>query len=305
MIMDKPINLVLGVILISISHTILATESTHRIDANSIAQMPDRDCIIEPSEIVDLGTAVSGLIKSIRVDRSDRVEKDHVVVQLESGVEQASVNLASARAKLDTAIELRKASLELGYVTQRRSTELLQSAAISVQDMDQIKTDIRVAELNLRQEQDNKRMAGMDLSRAMAILQQRKIKSPVTGVVMERFKSVGEFVDDDAIMRIAKLDPLHVEVIMPVDYLGSITPGMQAKVTPVIGDSQTHFATVERVDQVVDAASGTFGVQLSLPNPDYKITAGLRCTMAFVDPDQKNQEKIASNASGEKPGTRP
>jgi hypothetical protein len=36
------------------------------------------------------------------------------------------------------------------------------------------------------------------------------------------------------------------------------------------------------VDRVVDAASGTFGVRLELPNPDYKLPGGLKCDIRFA-----------------------
>jgi multidrug efflux pump subunit AcrA (membrane-fusion protein) len=35
------------------------------------------------------------------------------------------------------------------------------------------------------------------------------------------------------------------------------------------------------VDKVVDAASGTLGVRLELPNPDNKIPAGIKCRVTF------------------------
>jgi multidrug efflux pump subunit AcrA (membrane-fusion protein) len=35
------------------------------------------------------------------------------------------------------------------------------------------------------------------------------------------------------------------------------------------------------VDPVVDAASGTFGVRLELPNPEHAIPAGLKCRVRF------------------------
>jgi multidrug efflux pump subunit AcrA (membrane-fusion protein) len=38
---------------------------------------------------------------------------------------------------------------------------------------------------------------------------------------------------------------------------------------------------VRQIDRVVDAASGTFRVQLDLPNPDGAITSGVKCTVAF------------------------
>jgi len=36
------------------------------------------------------------------------------------------------------------------------------------------------------------------------------------------------------------------------------------------------------VDRMGDAASGTFGVRLSLPNPDNQIPAGLKCDLNFM-----------------------
>jgi hypothetical protein len=54
---------------------------------------------------------------------------------------------------------------------------------------------------------------------------------------------------------------------------------MQAKVTSGLVDAHTYLATVECVDRVADAASGTYGARLSPPNPDYKISAGLRCKL--------------------------
>ena len=44
----------------------------------------------------------------------------------------------------------------------------------------------------------------------------------------------------------------------------------------------TGGAPVTIVDRVVDAASGTFGVRLELPNPDRDIPVGLQCQVRFL-----------------------
>ncbi len=260
--------------------------------------IPELDCVIEPSEIVDLGSAVPGVVQSIHAFRSDMVEKGAVVVELESTVEQAALALAKTRARLNTGIELRQENATLGHLTQKRNQELLKKSVISLQEMDTLKTETRMAELQVRQEKDNKRIAGLEYRRARAVLHRRTIRSPVDGVVMERFKSVGEYVEDEPMLRVAQLDPLHVEVIVPVDYLGRITPGMRARVTPVVVDSGPHLATVDRVDVVSDAASGTFGVQLSLANPKYEIPAGLRCHLSFLPPEETNSQEVADEPAG-------
>jgi multidrug efflux pump subunit AcrA (membrane-fusion protein) len=40
-------------------------------------------------------------------------------------------------------------------------------------------------------------------------------------------------------------------------------------------------AKVVVVDKVIDAASGTLGIRLQLPNPDNKIPAGIKCSVQF------------------------
>lgn len=255
--------------------------------------VPELDCVIQPSETVDVGSAVSGVVQSMHVHRSDLINRGDILVELESSVEQAALELARTRAQLNTTIRLRQEGAAFGSMTQQRNQELLQKAVISRHEMDQLRTETRMAELQVRQEKDNKRLAGLEYLRADAVLAKRTIRSPVTGVVMERFKSVGEYVEDGPLLRVAQLDPLHVEVIVSVDYLGRIVPGMKAEVTLNLMGSGTHLATVQRVDRVADAASGTYGVRLSLANPEYKIASGLRCRVNFLPPGQVTPKKMA------------
>jgi multidrug efflux pump subunit AcrA (membrane-fusion protein) len=58
---------------------------------------------------------------------------------------------------------------------------------------------------------------------------------------------------------------------------------MTVPVRPEAPVSGTHPARVTVVDRVVDAASGTFGVRLQLPNPGYRLPAGLKCEIRFPD----------------------
>ena len=63
--------------------------------------------------------------------------------------------------------------------------------------------------------------------------------------------------------------------------LGKITTSMRAEVQPEAPMGGSYTATVTVVDRVVDAASGTFGVRLELPNRDYRLPAGLKCKVRF------------------------
>ena len=106
--------------------------------------------------------------------------------------------------------------------------------------------------------------------------------SPIDGVVMERLLRVGEFRHDQSpVFTLAQVDPLRVEVFVPAALHGQVRAGMVAQVVPELPGAQPVAARVAVVDPVMDAASGTFGVRLALPNPGKALPAGVRCHVRF------------------------
>ncbi len=239
------------------------------------------DCVIEPNQLVELSSPVTGIIDTIDVDRSDPVEQHQAVAKLKSTVEQARVALARARANYSGEIAAKRVSLAFAKRKEARTDELFNKKAVSFQLKDEAETEAILAASELRQAQRNKRLAELELAHAEETLALRNIRSPISGVVVERLKSPGEYVEDHPILKIAQIDPLKVEVILPVSLFGSIRPGMTAEVLPEIDENRPYPATVTLVDRVVDAASGTFGVRLELPNSEHQLPGGLRCKVRF------------------------
>jgi multidrug efflux pump subunit AcrA (membrane-fusion protein) len=105
--------------------------------------------------------------------------------------------------------------------------------------------------------------------------------------VTQRPLGPGEYISQEAsIVSIARIDPLNVEAFLPVRYYGLIKVGDSASVRPDDPVGGDRNAEVSVVDQVFDAASGTFGVRLKLPNPNNTVPAGLRCRVTFQAPEQ-------------------
>ena len=240
------------------------------------------DCVIDPYQIIEVGSAVTGIIEAVHVERSEGVKAGAVLVELDSGVERAAVDLARARAGMDGEIKARAANLELGKQRRQRADNLFQQDALSLDLHQEIDTEATVARLDLQSAHESQRLARLQLAQAQEALKRRSIRSPVDGVVVERLMSPGERVDEETILTIAQIDPLRVEVILPSAMFGSVRLNTRAAVELEFGD-QVHVAAVTIVDQVIDAASGTFGVQLELPNPDHAIPAGLHCQVRFLD----------------------
>jgi RND family efflux transporter MFP subunit len=240
------------------------------------------DCIIEPFQVVAIGSPVTGLIEKVHVERSDLVEAGQILVELESTVERAAVALARSRSRMNGELEARQANHALGQRNRERAEKLFENNALSLELRETVETEAEVARLEVEQARDDKRLASLQLEQALAVLKRRTIHSPISGVVTERLMSAGERVEEETILKVARVDALRVEVILPAAMFGSIRPGMRASVVPEFPGDQVHVASVTIVDRVIDAASGTFGARLELPNLDQSIPGGLHCQVRFL-----------------------
>jgi multidrug efflux pump subunit AcrA (membrane-fusion protein) len=115
------------------------------------------------------------------------------------------------------------------------------------------------------------------------------MRSPLNGVVVDRMLNPGDLAEAGtgrkAVLKLAQIDPLRVEVVLPLDAYGKLRVGMTGQITPE-GLGGRHPAAVKVVDRVFDAASGTFGVRLELPNRSGALPGGIRCQVDF--PNLKN-----------------
>jgi membrane fusion protein, multidrug efflux system len=100
---------------------------------------------------------------------------------------------------------------------------------------------------------------------------------------MERRLAPGEFIrtDKSVVVRLAQINPLHIEVVAPAKLFGTLRVGQTGRVSLAPFFPGTFQAKIVTVDKVIDAASGTLGVRLELPNPENRIPAGIRCNVVF------------------------
>ncbi len=240
------------------------------------------DCVIEPNVVIDVGVGVEGVLSNVLVDRGDFVHKGQAIAQLESSLQEIAVRIATLQSENDSIIQTNQARVDFGRRKLARTKELYESDISSLSELDEAETSKLLAELDLEEAKNTRQIAQLDLERAQADLALRTIVSPIDGVVIERFHSVGELVSRTPIMKLAQIDPLRVEVFVPVSFVEKVTPGMVGQVqaeVPVDGEHRPAVVTV--VDQVADAASGTLGVRLSLPNPQNELQGGLKCQVHF------------------------
>lgn len=243
------------------------------------------ECLIEPRQVVELKAPVEGLIERVYVDRGDFVEKGQVLVELDAGVDKARLELARFKAEMKGAVRAAESRVEFAAKKLQRQQDLHQRNFVSTNERDEAATALDLAQADLLEAHDNQQLAQLEVRQDQEIVRLKTIRSPFSGVVTERLHHPGEVaqggVDRLPIVKLAELDPLYVEVVLPVEALDKIKVGDPVEVIPTKPVGGKFTARVKVVDRVVEAASSTFGVRLELPNPGYRIPAGIRCTAVF------------------------
>ncbi len=214
------------------------------------------DCMIEPHTKVEFRSQVPGILDEVLVDRGDIIKKGQVLARLKSGVEEAVVAQA-------------KTQLEFLKRKDERNKELSEQNLISVHEKDEIETEMMKTAQMLKEAEER--------------LKLRTIVSTIDGVVTERSLYAGEYAGENTpILKAAAIDPLNVEVIVPVRMYGTIKRGMKAEIRPESPVEGTYRGKVIIVDKVIDAASGTFGVRVELANRNLSLPAGLKGKVKFI-----------------------
>lgn len=228
-------------------------------DSMSDAQL---SCLLVPSQEIEISSPVPGVISTIDIERGDKISKGQKLLSLESGVQKAIYQTAKAKAEFAERI-----------VT--RNQNLIDKNLLSGHEIDEISTE--------------KQLATLRMIEAKALMTQRTVYSPISGFVVERSVSVGEYVGSDPVAKLVSLDPLHVEIVMSNDYR-MLKSGMEVFIQPQ-GTTSKYVGKIDIVDRVIDAASGTFGVRVVLPNPNFVLPAGLKCQAIFSSETVSESEK--------------
>lgn len=272
--------------MLTINPKLLATICLFCSLALQAAETTQLDCMVKPEMYVELSSPVDGVLESVLVETSDFVQKGQVLAKLEASVEAAQVALSRQEASVVDMIASKTAESEFSKRNQDRFSQLYKKQVGSLADNDKANTEANITKFALSKAVNDKKAAVLKLKLVTAQLEQKAIKSPITGIVIERYAMPGETVKNRPIMKLAQVDPLRVELVAPAALFGQISKGMVAEIRPEKPANQSYQAIVTSVDRLIDPASGSFTVRMALPNPDDKLISGVNCIARFNIPSE-------------------
>ena len=272
---------------------------TEKIDRGNITQTVSANGTLNPVKLISVGTQVSGTVKKLNVDYNDRVSKNQVLVELDDAI--FSAQLRQSQANLVSV----QSSAALADSNATRITALFKKEYVSKQEFDQAQQAAAAAR------------AAVDAARAQVErdrvnLDHTIIRSPVSGVVVDRVVDVGQTVaasfQTPTLFRIAQdLTKMQIDSNFAEADVGLIKVDQKVRFRV---DAFADRAFEGRVRQVrlnptTQQNVVTYNVVVEVDNPDYSLLPGMTAYVSVVVISKTDVPRIPNAALRFKPAGTP
>ncbi|MBO7236032.1 MAG: efflux RND transporter periplasmic adaptor subunit, partial [Alistipes sp.] len=203
---------------------------------------------ILPYKQNDITPAAQGLhIEKILVDVGDKVKEGQVVVKMNrTNLKQLEINLAT---------------IEDSY---NRMKPVHASGGISDQQMLELENSLTLQ----REVVDNMR-------------RNSEIKSPISGIVTARNFEDGDLFSSMPILHIMQINKLKVKANISEQYYPNVKVGDKVNISVDIFPGEVFEGKVSRINPALDAATRTFGVEITIPNSNERLRPGMFARATF------------------------
>ncbi|WP_230769381.1 efflux RND transporter periplasmic adaptor subunit [Sphingomonas sp. Leaf4] len=262
---------------------------------------------LAPTNQVEVGSQLSGLVTQVVADVNDRVIKGQPLAlidpeQLDDAIRQGQAQVNANRAQVATA----EATLNEARAQLQRLEDVRRLSGGRVPSATELQTQqaaVQRAVAGVRQAQANVEASRAQLNSSQTQRYRAIIRSPVNGVVLARQVEPGQTVaasfNTPTLFVIAEdLRGMKLEVAIDEADVGQVQSGQRADFTVDAFPGETFPARITRVDlgsnlsaQTASSTTSTatttgqvvsYAATLSVANPDLKLRPGMTATAEIV-----------------------
>ena len=273
--------------------TTLQPEQLHRlqeITRGDVAQSVSANGTLNPVTLISVGTQVSGRVSKLYVDFNDHVEKGQILLELDDSL------FTSQIAQSEGNVRNAQASVELAKANEARMRTLFSQEYVSKQELDQSVQALKSALAQLDTARGQLRRDQTNLSYSI-------IRSPVSGVVVDRVVDVGQTVaasfQTPTLIKIAQdLSKMQIDSSFAEADIGNIKVGQKAKFNVDAFPNRNFEGIVKqlRLNPTVTANVVTYNVVVSVDNPDKILLPGMTAYVNIMVAKHENV-LLAPNAA--------
>ncbi|HSE12176.1 MAG TPA: efflux RND transporter periplasmic adaptor subunit [Rudaea sp.] len=261
---------------------------------------------VQPTNQVEVGSELSGIIESVLVEENDRVTHGQVLAQLD--VSRLKDQMAKSQGALTAAQAL--VSQTIATVKEKRvNFERLQGVAarshgaVSKSDLDAADAELQRAVADEASAHAGVVQAGATLRSDETNLSKASIRSPIDGVVLTRKVEPGQTVaaslQAPVLFTLAEdLSQMQIEVDVDEADVGQVRDGQEATFTVDAYPNRKYPARIKRVDfgsQVKDGVVSYLTV-LSVNNDDLSLRPGMTATAEITTTQVRDALLVPSSA---------
>jgi RND family efflux transporter MFP subunit len=211
-----------------------------RPDAGSQALVLEELARIDWIEKSSVAALREGVIEKMELQIGMPVEKNGVIGILHHEIAELTVKKNQLQAKAIAPEEKARAQKEVAISVVARNTRLndRQPGMVSAEDVAKAEGDLKVAEAQIKEAQENQGIAKAELELAKRTLDEHTIIAPFKGIVLSRKKHPGESVRaNDTVIELGDLSRLAAEAYVPLDYAYRVKVGQIVEIQPRLRSS--------------------------------------------------------------------
>lgn len=275
-----------------------APEQRYRLEPvtqGDLSQTVSANGTINPVSLVNVGTQVSGTVKKLYVDFNSKVEKGQVLLELDDAL------LAAQQKQSQASVLSATASLELAGANEARMRNLYAQEYVSRQELDTAVQAKKAAEAQLQ-------LARASVEKDRANLNYSVIRSPVSGVVVDRTVDVGQTVaaslQTPTLFKIAQdLSQMQIDASFAEADIGNIRVGQTTHFTVDAFPSRSFEGSVRqiRLNPTIQQNVVTYNVVVDVDNPDQILMPGMTAYVSIAVAERKGALLVPNAALRFKP----
>ena len=221
----------------------------------------------------DIAANASGRIIRTFVDRGALVRQGDPLVKLD--VLAAQLTEAEAQANLDSA----EVQRQLADVQCQRNQKLLDKGAISHDEWERTDGQCRPSVGTVK-------AAAARASLAKKTLGDATVRAPFSGLIGDRFVSVGEYVQPASkVASIVQISPLRLQLSAPEEEVGHVTPNGEVTFQVLAYPKETFTGIITYIAPAVRPTTRDLVFDALVSNKDGRLRPGMFATAALKLPD--------------------
>jgi RND family efflux transporter MFP subunit len=219
------------------------------------AKPADAQGVLLPFKEVTVSSAVQGLLAEVNVKEGDTVVADAVLARLIDRVESAEVE---------------------------RFAKVLEQKEFAAQGTQNLFRDKVVSEGEAIEKRIDRDIALLQHRVAKEQLERRKIRSPISGIVVEKKKEAGEAVDEnEPVFRLVDISRVYLQVFIDSTEALKLRHGQSVSVRFPEYFEGSRAGVIDFIDPRIDGASGLVRLKILMDNGDRQLIAGMRGSVAL------------------------